>query len=527
MPRIVLRNAATAALIAAVLMAGGFVTSRSWAEPPADQAPPQAAWPTTGWETSTPEGQGMDSASLARLVEAVGTYRQDSLTIIRNGWIVADAYYAPYGPGIRHDLRSVTKSIVSTLTAIELQRGLLDSVDHPVLDLFSDKQIANVDDNKRAMTVQNLLDMTSGIAWQEQAYTPDEPLLRMYRSPNPTEFVLRQPMSGTPGKSFYYNSGNPYLLSALISRKTGHNALEFARSELFRPLGIEDVRWGAPDAQNVTDGEAGLYLAPHDMAKIGYLYLRNGMWDGRQLIPPSWVDRAKAGQVPAAAGFHYANLWWSLPEKGAYMALGRHSQMIVVIPKLNIVAVMTGILPDGEIYPATRVVDDIAAAVKSDQPLPADSVAQSLLAASIRAAAAERTSATGETPELAETISGKSYRFADNELRMKTFSLNLTGPDPGWEITTTTGKPEQPTERFFGPLGLDGTFRKGPTRAYGIDAVRGRWLNRHTFAVERRVLGHGETQLWVLDFDGNKVVVNFSDTDGSRLELHGETRTSF
>ncbi len=114
----------------------------------------------------------MDFAALARLVETVGGRKQDSLTIVRHGRIVADAYYAPYPPGISHDLRSVTKSIVSTLTAIELKQGLLDSVDHPVLDLFADKQITNVDDNKKAMTVQSLLDMTSGIAWQEKAYTP-------------------------------------------------------------------------------------------------------------------------------------------------------------------------------------------------------------------------------------------------------------------------------------------------------------------------------------------------------------------
>ena len=116
---------------------------------------------------STPEEQGMDSAGLARLIEIVGTYKQDNLTIIRHGKIVADAYYAPYAAGISHDLRSVTKSIVSTLTAIELKQGLLDSVDHPVLDLFADKHIANIDDNKKAMTVQHLLDMTSGFDWSQ------------------------------------------------------------------------------------------------------------------------------------------------------------------------------------------------------------------------------------------------------------------------------------------------------------------------------------------------------------------------
>ena len=112
-----------------------------------------------------PLEQGINSAGLARLIETVGTYKQDSLTIIRNGRIVADAYYAPYVAGISHDLRSVTKSVVGTLTAIQLQKGSLDSVDHPVVDLFSDKEIGNADDRKKAMTVQDLLDMTSGMEW--------------------------------------------------------------------------------------------------------------------------------------------------------------------------------------------------------------------------------------------------------------------------------------------------------------------------------------------------------------------------
>jgi CubicO group peptidase (beta-lactamase class C family) len=486
------------------------------------QITPPIPWPTKAWPVSTPEEQGMDSASLARLIEAVGGTKQDSLMIIRHGNIVAEAYYAPYVAGISHDLRSVTKSIVSTLTAIELQHGLLDSVDHPVLDLFSDKNISNIDDNKRAMTVQNLLDMNSGIDWKEKAYTPDETVMRMYQSPDRTEFVLSQPMSDPPGTKFYYNSGNPYVLSALITRKTGQNAFEFAKKELFEPLGITSARWGRVDAQGVTDGEAGLSLAPHDMAKIGYLYLHDGIWDGKQIIPSSWVDRAKQGSISASSGFHYANLWWSLPEKGAYMARGRHSQLILVLPKLDIVAVMTGALRDDEFYSASRLIGDIANAVKSETPLPPDPIAKALLAASIREAATEKTSAVGGTPELAKAISGKTFRLDPNVLRVKTFALNFFDSDSSWEITTDTGKPDRPTERFSGLMGLDGVFRKSPPAAYGINAAKGRWLNEHTFAIERRILGHSETQTWTLTFDSDKVSVAFENTDGTKAEMHGE-----
>ena len=505
------------ALIAAQCLAASYAL----AAPSECPCSSQTLWPTKDWEVSTPEAEGMDSAALAQLVDFVGIYKQDSLLIIRHGKIVVDAYYAPYARNIRHDLRSVTKSFIGTLTAIEVQEGLLDNVDHPIVDLFADMHISNVDDAKKAMTVQNMLDMTSGIAWEEQAYTPDETIVRMYQSPDRTEFVLSQPMSDPPGARFYYNGGNPYVLSALITKKAGRDALDFARDELFKPLGISSVRWGEADAQGVTDGESGLYLAPHDMAKLGYLYLHQGSWDGQQIIPSSWVDRVKEGPVTATDGYHYANLWWSLPDRGAFMARGRHSQIILVLPKLDVVAVITGALKDGYV-PTTDLIDGIAAAIKSDASLPPNSTGQSLLAASIQKAATERASPVGPTPELAKTISGKSYRLQDNDLHAKTFSLNLVDPNPSWEYTVATERLDRPTVRFAGPIGLDGLFRKAWT-PYGIDAVKGSWLDDHTFVVERRILGHGETQKWTLAFDGKKVDVTFESTDGAKADLHGET----
>ncbi|HXZ15335.1 MAG TPA: serine hydrolase [Roseiarcus sp.] len=464
----------------------------------------------------------MESAALARLVDFVGRYRQDSLTVIRHGEIVAEAYYAPYAPNIRHDLRSVTKSFIGTLTAIEIEKGLLDSVDHPIVDLFPDKRIANLDDAKKAITVQNMLDMTSGIAWKEEDYTPDEPIIRMYKSPDRAEFVLSRPMSDPAGTRFYYSGGNPYVLSALITRKTGEDALDFARDELFKPLGISSVRWGEADAQGVTDGESGLFLTPRDMAKLGYLYLHEGSWDGERIIPPAWVERVRQGPVKATHGYHYANFWWSLPARDAFMALGRHSQIILVMPKLDVVAVMTGVLGDNERFPTTDLIDGIADAIKTDVALPPDPAAEALLAASIEKAATERPSPVGATPELAKTISGKTYRLADNDLHVKTLSLSLVGPDPSWELTTSTMRLDRPTARYAGPIGLDGLFRKSPPRSYGIDAVKGGWSDDHTLVVDRRILGHGERQRWTLAFDGDKVDVKFENTDGLKAELHGE-----
>jgi CubicO group peptidase (beta-lactamase class C family) len=138
----------------ALLAAQCLAASYALAAAPDCAGSSQTPWPTKDWERSTPEAQGMDSGALARLVDFVGTFKQDSLLIIRHGKTVVDAYYAPYAPNIRHDLRSVTKSFIGTLTAIEVQEGLLDSVDHPIVDLFADKHISNIDAAKKAMTVR-------------------------------------------------------------------------------------------------------------------------------------------------------------------------------------------------------------------------------------------------------------------------------------------------------------------------------------------------------------------------------------
>jgi len=516
-----LKIATMAAMLAGLQWFAGYNASAGTSE---DRGPQEIPWPTKSWLVSTPEEQGMESGSLARLIDNVGSYKQDSLLIIRHGKIVAEAYYAPYIADISHDLRSVTKSIVGTLTAIQLKKGNLASVDDPVMDLFSDKPVQHADDRKKAITIQHLLDMTSGIEWFERLYTPDETLMKMYRSPDRTGFVLNQPMAGAPGASFNYAGGNPYLLSALINRKSGQNALDFATKELFEPLGIKSAKWGTVDAQGVTNGEAGLFLSPHDMARIGYLYLHEGMWDGNRIIPSSWVERSRAGPVTATFGYRYANLWWSMPEKGAYMARGRHSQLILVLPKLDIVAVMTGVLRDDEFYSTSRLINEIANSVKSDTPLPPDPIAKSLLAASIRQAATERPSAVGGIPELAKAISGKTLQFDTNELRIKTFTLNFFDSDSSWVITTESGRPDRPIDRFTGLMGLDGVFRKSPPAIYGINAAKGRWLNEHTFALERRILGRGETQAWAFTFDGNRVTLKFENTDGTTAELRGEVK---
>jgi CubicO group peptidase (beta-lactamase class C family) len=269
------RSIASAVALSALLFSVDCGAARA-------QGAAASVWPTQQWPTSTPEAQGMDSAALAKLL-AFGTTRSlDSLLIARHGRIVLDAYYAPYTSDIPHALNSSTKAVVGTLAAIVHKEGLLDSYDHKMLDFFADHTIANLDDRKKAITVQNLLDMTSGLEWEEGITGGrEQSLADLRQSSDWTQLVLDRPMATNPGDVFYYNSGNSHLVSAILTKLTGMKTSDYAAAKLFGPLGISTAHWQS-DPQGISAGGFGLYLLPRDMAKIGYLYLRGGEWDGRQ-----------------------------------------------------------------------------------------------------------------------------------------------------------------------------------------------------------------------------------------------------
>ena len=259
----------------------------------------------------------MDSKALAKLVEFGTTRSLDSLLVARHGTIVAEAYWAPYSAEILHAIHSSTKAVVGTLAAIAVNDGLLDNTDHRVLDFFRDRAVANLDDRKQAVTIQNLLDMTSGLDWREPLDGRPDSIIEMARTPDWLEFILDRPMASAPGDVFNYDSGNPHLLSAILTKVSGMSAERYAETKLFAPLGIANAHWDR-DPQGLSIGGFGLYLRPRDMAKIGYLYLHQGEWEGRRLLPAAWIDRVSHATVNMNASWEpalrYSNFFWALPD---------------------------------------------------------------------------------------------------------------------------------------------------------------------------------------------------------------------
>src|SRR6478735_8885715 len=176
-------------------------------------------WPTAGWEVSTPEAQGVSSSALADLVDFGAANDMDSLLVVRHGRIVAEAYYAPFRPGMRHLVNSVTKAVVGTLAGIAVKSGEIASVDEPVLESFRWRTVADAEGPKAQLKIAHLLDMTSGFDWSEPLTSaPPETMLEMSRSRDWVAFVLDRPMAHAPGTAFNYNSGDWHLVSAILAR---------------------------------------------------------------------------------------------------------------------------------------------------------------------------------------------------------------------------------------------------------------------------------------------------------------------
>jgi len=476
------------------------------------------------WPTSSPEAQGMSSQELARLVDFGIGNGMDSVLVTRHGTIVAEAYYAPFAPATKHRINSATKSVIGSLVAIALDEGLIKSLDQPVLDFFPGRSFANTDDRKKAITLRHLLDMTSGLDWKEPLNnTPPVSLLEMERSRDWVQYVLDHPMAHDPGATFDYNSGGPHLLSAILSKVTGRSARDYAGEKLFGPLGIDDVQWRS-DPQHVSAGGAGLYLLPRDMARLGRLWLQDGVWQGKRLLPAGWIDQVRQAKVEMGLGpqLRYGNLFWSMPARDMFMAVGFDRQLIMVMPKIDVVAVFTGAhryanasgKPSSPRYGFGLVVDRLNAAARSDAALPEDPAGLAALAEKIKQVAQEARTESAGSSTLAPSISGKLYRLQPNMLRLDSFTLTFKDGAASYAY-------EADRRHFGGPIGLDGLYAIGGRALYGQSAAKGRWVDDKTFQLEVQTVGNDDLGTIAFTFDGKDVAVHGAFLVGFEVDLKG------
>lgn len=238
------------------------------------------------------------------------------------------------------NVRAVTKSIVSVLTGICLDKGYITSLDEKILDYFPEYTGINVE-NKRNTTIRHLLTMTSGIKSIEE----NNMALKLIRSGDWAEFILNLEQEKQPGKEFCYNSADAHLLSVILSKASGMDLLDFARKYLFGPLDIENVLW-EKDSKGYRFGGGNLFLSPVDMLKTGMAVLNKGVVNGSEIIPADWIADSLKKSNKISEDYDYGYYWYIKDEK-IYSASGAGGQKIYIIPGFNLVVVSTGKLSFG------------------------------------------------------------------------------------------------------------------------------------------------------------------------------------
>lgn len=341
-----------------------------------------SVWPGEEWSTSSAAAEGIDQGAIDSLVADIkaGEYGLvDHFLLIRHGRVVADhhfshdyaaiaarydtanhqynydhpAWHPYYRDTNLHTLQSVTKSITSAALGIAIDDGLIEGVDVPVLQYFDDYEYDTSDPRKRAITLEDFLTMRSGIDWNtEGGYGSGVHSTDLLEASDAwIQFVLDQPMDTVPGTVFEYNDGVSVLIGKILRKATGQRADRWVAERLFEPIGITDFYWKiTPDGE--ADTEGGLYLSVHDLARIGYLFLRGGEWDGQQIISKEWVTASTTPVVPDVAPDNdrvdvgYGYQWWVPDHDGqrtvVYAGNGYGGQFLLVVPDYDIVAVFNG-----------------------------------------------------------------------------------------------------------------------------------------------------------------------------------------
>ncbi len=328
------------------------------------QTPPAR---TDGWQTATADSVGFDSIRLAALTEAIRSWPElgvHAILIERNGRLIYEEYFDGFDerwgesigrvtmtPESKHDLRSITKSVVSALIGIAHGEGKIESLDQPIIKWFPEYPELDTAERRR-VTLAHALSMTAGFDWNEDIpyNDPRNDEIRMTRDSQPLKYALARPFTTGPGSDFKYNGGLTQVLAAVLVRATNMSLQEYARVKLFEPLGITDVEW-VGNLAGMPAAASGLRLRARDLAKFGSLYLNEGKWNGKQVIPAKWVELSTRRQFrfPARTGpnsggeFGYGYLWWysCYPSPAglieARTAVGNGQQRVFVLPTLNIV----------------------------------------------------------------------------------------------------------------------------------------------------------------------------------------------
>ncbi len=469
---------------------------------------------------SLPENEGVSSKAILQFVKAADSSKTSfhSFMLLRHGKVIAEAWWHPYKPTLRHSLYSCSKSFTATAVGFALQEKLL-SLSDKVVSFFPGLVSDTANSKLQHLTIKDVLMMSDG---QE----PD-PSFKTALDSNWARAFLSTPLKYEPGTTFLYNSLGTYMLSAIVQKVSGQAIVDYLKPRLFIPLGITGMDWET-DTKGVNTGGWGLRLKTEDMAKFAQLFLQKGKWNGRQILPLGWVEEAstfKILQDPNAPqtkkdssdwlqGYCY-QMWRC--RNNAYRGDGAFGQFMIVMPDQDAVIAITAETPDMQ--------DEINLVWKYLLPsfkagkLPSDKAAQSALTTALHSLAVP----VAANPEMsgANTVNGRKYIFKLNEAGIK--SVAFAFDKKVCSILLQTGKATYPLHFAQGKWAEGVTEKPGPSlvaRAIENTAflypakVAGRysWKDKNTLQLQLRYIESPHMETYSFHFEGSHVLAEVAQS---------------
>ncbi len=477
---------------------------------------------------STPEAEGVSSEAIIKFLDAVAESKHElhSFMVLRHGKVVSEGWWKPYAPDLKHTMYSVSKSFTATAIGFAVAEKKI-SVEDKVTSFFPQDLPAEISPNLEELRVKHLLSMTVG-----QKPDPSGPV---GMSENWVRTFLNTPIVNKPGSEFLYNSAGTYMLSAIVQKVTGQKVIDYLQPRLFGPLGIQGIDWET-DPRGINVGGWGLRLKTEDMAKFGQLFLQKGNWNGKQIIPTSWIEEATSAKIlqdPKASqgrkdssdwlqGYCY-QMWRS--RNNSYRGDGAYGQFILVLPEKDAVVIITS--ESTNLQSELNLVWQYLLPGFHDGKLSGDSKSLEALKqkiASLSLPLGEKTNS-----KLESQIAGKSYEIASATSAIRIARVNfkngicqltLNTDSINYDLQFGSGKWVAGQTTRFGPY-LAGRAR-GNRIGLPPFKVEGnyQWKDEKTLELVLRYIESPHKETFTFIFDGDDVSIEIRDVM-NRTNLKG------
>ncbi len=476
---------------------------------------------------STPEEEGVSSAAILNFIEAADKEANEihSFMMLRHGKVIAEGWWKPYAPDLKHTLYSLSKSFTSTAVGFAVAEKFL-TVNDKVISFFPADVPDTISTNLAQMTVKDLLTMSAGM-------DPDPTYRVRGGNGNWEKTFFRTPVLYEPGSRFLYNSLATYMLSSIVQKVTGEKIIDYLTPRLFVPLGITGADWEV-NSQGINTGGWGLRLKTEDIAKAGQFYLQRGKWHGKQLLPQEWIDEAtsfKIDQAPEAQQSRkdssdwmqgYCYQFWRCRNNG-YRGDGAFGQYMIVLPDKDVVIAMTSQTDD--MQKELNLVWEYLLPGIAENKLHPDENALSALRKRLSSLELPVYYKKSNSP-LEKEISGKEYRFQSNENQLKKLTLEIN--DTLAVLHLSKGSADYILNFGSAEWHYDITELPGPNLVpnKNIDTLRPfrvagsyTWLDDNSIELTLRYIESPHTETITCVFLDNKVGVSFKNLFTSKDDI--------